>query len=258
MKRFIITLFLISTCVVSFSQIDATRMTEPDGFQWISLTNTNVIEINQGARSIDGIDIIPVHKGYQLVYYEHDYEPEGYFTVTTQNNCRGIYSKTGQEIIPVSRGYTSVFLDREGPYYHVMKGSFAGICDMDAREIIPISRGYASVVFHKDKKYKGFFTVWKGDKQGICDMSGAEVIPCAYNSVIFMYNELGVGIFKYMKNENEFIDLPLTLDENGYAKPYTIQPDQKNILDEKLESLTPEERDKLFMLMLMLQSKGAL
>lgn len=215
---------MISTYIVSFSQIITKRESESDGFEWIQLLNGNARDVNQGARSIDGKDIIPLYKGYKLVYYVYDSKHEGYFTVTTKDNCRGIYSKDGKEVIPVSRGYTNIIYD--GPYYSFKKGYNAGICDMNANEIIPVSRGYTQVRFSKENKHTGYFAVSKGDKHGVCDMSGAEVIPCEYNCIIFGMDKSANRHFKYMRNENEFIDLPLTLDENGYAIPYTIQPAQ--------------------------------
>lgn len=257
MNRIIFIFLLLSTCVASFSQVIETRKNERDGFQWIQLLNGNYRGVNQGARSINGTDIIPLYKGYKMIVYDagnvDGIKHEGYFRAITQNNCQGIYSKTGQEIIPVSRGYTSVYLDIDGQYYHMEKGSYVGICDIDGKEIISTSRGYSSAVFVHDAKHKGYFSVSKGDKLGVCDMSGAEIIPCAYNSVIFV-----VENFKYQKDENEYIDLPLTLDENGYAIPYTIQSEQKKSQEELIESMTPEEREKLMMLLLLLQSKGAM
>lgn len=258
MNRFIITLLLFSLSITSFSQIIETRKTGGDGFQWIQLLNGNSVSINQGARSINGTDIIPVNKGFKLVSYVYDYTHEGYFSVTAQNNNKGIYSKTGQELISPSRGYTYVACEPYGPYYVVGRGDYVGICNLDGREIIPTSRCYSAVHFNSEPSCVGYFSVSKGDKHGICDMSGAEIIPCSYSSVILGITKTGKRLFKYKKNENEFIDLPLTLDENGYAIPYTIQPEEKKSQEELIESLTPEERERLMLLLLLLQAKGGI
>lgn len=65
----------------------------------------------------------------------------------------------------------------------------------------------------------------KGDKYGVCDISGTEIIPCSYKSIIFGVDKSGNKHFKYLEDKNEFVDLPITLDENGHAIPYTIQHD---------------------------------
>lgn len=109
MKKIFITLLLLASCVVSFSQVITKRMSEPDGFEWIQLLNANDIDGNEGARSIDGKDIVPLYKGYKLVHYEYEFGREGYFAVMTKYKCHGIYSKTGKEIIPVSKGYSAAY-----------------------------------------------------------------------------------------------------------------------------------------------------
>jgi hypothetical protein len=129
------------------------------------------------------------------------------FAKARRNNYFGIISLDGKEIIPTSRGYTSI------SNYNSAKGTFAftkrgakGVCNIQGKEIsitrlaptvddVKTNGGYASVVEMKNGSAK-YYKVSKGGRYGLTDSEGNEIIPCEMEAL----ESAGTGYLKYKIN----------------------------------------------------------
>ena len=107
-----------------------TTYTERNSYKWYS---TSSGYNKKGAQSTDGTTIVPAE--YNKVEYVPYYD--GYFVVW-KDGCSGVYNGYGNNLIPVSRGYTScVKSSADGrTYYRVAKKGKYGACDVRGREIV--------------------------------------------------------------------------------------------------------------------------
>lgn len=112
-----------------------------------------------------------------FVWYQTRYE--GDYSVY------GAEDADGRTLIPLSKGYSSVF------YYNgsfgVEKNKAFGAYDKYGSEVISTDRGYDRIVRHDN-----YYSVFKNGKEGACDLSGKEVVSPAYNSLIYLD-----GVYKY-------------------------------------------------------------
>lgn len=132
----------------SKSNVERTLKKENDGFSWYKTKQGSM----EGAQAIDGTTIVPLGY-YTLIYYMSDasFPSKGYFFVK-KSSGQGIFTKTGKNIIPVSRGYSSItFLDEEGHvgYFSISKNGKEGACDIDGKEIL--APQYNNIIFIRDK-----------------------------------------------------------------------------------------------------------
>jgi len=157
------------------------KMEELDGFIWYKLEDYP----NYGAADEDGNILIPINLQLTSVRYKSS-NKQGVYGVfdVKKDNCVGVYSVKGVEILSPNKGYTSWKYkgDDERGYLQVDKGDLEyGICDLKQNEIIPPGK-YSYVYYDKD----GFFCVELGEYEGICNLNGDEIIPPdRYTSVIY-------------------------------------------------------------------------
>lgn len=125
--------FLVMALVCSSSIVTAQsriKFVADDGFEYYSVVGPGGF----GAESITGRVIIPAKFGMAA------YIPSpagGWFYVYAQGGKpSAVYSKTGQCIIPLSRGYDDVAVRDEG-WISVKKNGKYGACDMSGREFLP-------------------------------------------------------------------------------------------------------------------------
>lgn len=104
---------------------------ERNNYTWY--TTTNSYTNKQGAKSTSGTTIVPAQ--YTKVEYIPYYD--GYFVVWDGTNT-GVYDSQGKNIIPASRGYSSITKTNsdEREYYRVSRSGRYGACDVDGREIV--------------------------------------------------------------------------------------------------------------------------
>ncbi len=121
---------------------------ERDGYEWVSLKG----ESNLCGAQVGGKVIVPAE--YVNVKYMPYYG--GYFLVGDGNYC-GIYDCTGNYLIPVSRGYSSIVKTcSDGRrYYRVCKDGKYGACDeiFGSEIIAPIYADlilYNGIFYYKD------------------------------------------------------------------------------------------------------------
>ena len=90
----------------STAKIEKTLETESDGFTWYSTKQGS----KKGAQTTSGSTIIPLGD-YFLLYYStnKNFPSGGFFKIfCSSGDHEGIFSKTGTNLIPLSREYTSV------------------------------------------------------------------------------------------------------------------------------------------------------
>lgn len=138
--------------------------TADDGFTWVSVVGG----MGFGAETTLGQVIIPAQFGI-VAYIPTD--AGGWFYVSSKDNSlHAAYSKTGQCIIPLSRGYKDVSLMDQG-WFLVQKNGMYGACDMTGREFIsPVHEGlmYDENEGFKTKGSNGLYTalnVWIPGKE---------------------------------------------------------------------------------------------
>lgn len=143
MKYRLILGFLIFSILPVFCQnlyLHKTKLIGNDNFVWYRVQAEHGIN-KTGALSERGEIIIPT----EFLSVEYEY---GFFDVTKSigDNTfyHGVYTKTGNCIIPVSRGYTHIISfsrasdHDEYKYHEVVKGNKSGICNHYGVEIVPV------------------------------------------------------------------------------------------------------------------------
>ena len=157
---------------------------------------------NAGITNGNGKWIIPLTDGYSVIEYIGNR-----YIRTQRNGYYGIMTLSGKEIIPTSRGYTSIcdYDSFKGTFVFTKKG-FSGVCDAQGREIsttklaptaddIKTYGGYTNVseISNGSKKY---WKVSKGGRYGLTDSDGKEIVPCEMEAL----ESAGTGYLKYKIN----------------------------------------------------------
>lgn len=131
----------------------------------------------------------------------------GNYIKVKNSGSYGIVTFDGKEIIPTSRGYTSI------SNYNSAKGTFSftkrgvkGVCNIQGKEIsttrlaptaddIKANGGYGSAVAMNNGSTK-YYKVSKGERYGLTDSEGREIIPCEMEAL----ESAGSGYLKYKLN----------------------------------------------------------
>ena len=203
-------LYNYSSNSTTSSDIKKKLKTESDGFSWYLISKDGM----KGAQSIDGEIIIPLGD-YSLLYYsiQPKYLMGGFFYVVSKDyKYKGVFDKDGDNIIPISRGYSHIVFYDRGLYFGVTKDGIEGVCRTNGDVLIPLSRGYSNITYIGKLLYVGYFQVEKNGKKGVCDRDGIEIIKPTYRSIIFKDHE---GRFEYKDSQGNWIPLDYTLDESG-------------------------------------------
>lgn len=70
-------------------------------------------------------------------------------------------------------------------WYKVTQGNSVGAEDYNHKTLIPLSRGYESLYFIPKSGYKGYFNMYKGNKEGVCDITGKEILSPSYSGIFY-------------------------------------------------------------------------
>lgn len=167
----------------AFSQkLEKTLETERDGFSWYRLKQGS----KRGAQTTSGSTIIPL--GDYFIDYKADseFQEGGYFVVYCPSRD---------------------FVEDGGTMYN-------GVFTKSGKNIIPLSREYTWICFHAINEHGGgYFGVKKNGKEGICDIDGNEIIAPRYDNIFFVKR---LSEFKYEEPKGNFQTLVgYTLDANG-------------------------------------------
>lgn len=71
-------------------------------------------------------------------------------------------------------------------WYKTRQNGKVGAEDNNHNTLIPLSRGYESVYFYDKEGHIGYFEVKKNGKEGVCDITGREIISPNYESVLYL------------------------------------------------------------------------
>lgn len=111
-------------------------------------------------------DYISYDKGFFVIYREDGYD---------------VYDRMGRNIIPSSRGYSSIYPDTHDGFRFIRckKGKSKlhnVVCDVNGNELISPERGYDAIYLEVQEGVP-FFQVKKGNKYGVCNAAGKEITP---------------------------------------------------------------------------------
>lgn len=173
---------------------------ERNSYKWYSTSSGSN---KKGAQSTDGSTIVPAK--YTKVEYVPYYD--GYFVVWS-DGCSGVYNCYGNNLIPVSRGYSScVKTCSDGRYYYrVCKNGLYGACDLRGREIIAPKYGYIilynGVFLYKDKNGEWIPLNLGIDRQNRI-VKNPSYTPCnnRYYEITLEQNQLEESFGKYVEVE---------------------------------------------------------
>ena len=131
----------------------------------------------------------------------------GSYLRTRKDNHYGVVNLDGKEIIPTSRGYTSIgdYDSNKGTFAFTKKG-YTGFCDAQGKEIsltklpptaedIKSDGGYASAVELMNGSTK-YFKVSKSGRYGLTNSEGKKIIPCEMESL----EQAGTGFLRFKLN----------------------------------------------------------
>lgn len=226
MKR--ITLFLlIAVVAVSSAEAQKVRHTKQkawDNLEWYLLEQKGDVK---GAAIDKDREIIPLSEGYQ----EIKYIGKGFFEAR-KDNCAALYDSRGNNIIPVTRGYTTIKNEyfKEYIYFKVCRSEYysTGLCDKNGREIIPCK--FHSVIISFGENPSDHLI--EADSR-IFDYDGEEIIlPVEYNGIaahanygFTVYkshsdNDRKAGFYDILRREvipleYGYTDIELGFDDNG-------------------------------------------
>lgn len=163
------------------------------------------VEENRKVGLVDnsGTWIVPLDKEYMLI------ESAGgnYIRVRDKNYNYGIITANGKEVIPPSRGYSSIGnYDKNTKSFSVTKGRYNGSCDMQGRELSMTKRlptqydikydgGYSDVTEMTNNGTK-YFKVSKGGRYGLTDAEGKQIIAPEMEAL----EQAGVGFLRFKIN----------------------------------------------------------
>ena len=119
----------------------------------------------KGIRDLQGRWLVPLCKDYKLL----SLGSRKYYMVTTVKSQCGLYSLNGDKVLDLV--YDAIEY-AGGKYVKVKRNGSYGIASLDGKEIIPTSRGYSSIDYNSDRRT---FAVAKPGYTGICDAQGNEI-----------------------------------------------------------------------------------
>ena len=169
----LIALGVVGVIVVNQVQRNKTiriEQTGEDGFTWYKLQKGSY----QGVEDVYGKTIISLDKECDWVWYESSY---GVFHAD-KGDWKGLYSKTGEEIISPYRAYNMIYVYSD--YIGVEKEGKYGACDLAGKEIVePICKG--QVLFRNGRL---FYEDANGQEQyisGVTLGTSSESVPRSDN-----------------------------------------------------------------------------
>lgn len=131
MKKSIFSLVMALVCSSSIVTAQMrNKIVADDGFVFFSVVGPGGF----GAESVSGRVIIPPK--YGMAAYIPSPAGGWFYVYTHSGKPKAVFSKTGQSIIPLSRGYDDVAVMDEG-WISVKKNDKYGACDMSGREFLP-------------------------------------------------------------------------------------------------------------------------
>ena len=159
----------------------------------------------------DGYVGVVNKEGYWVIKQEYskiDFLPSPnkmYFVVNKNKMC-GLFDAEGKEIIPASRGYTSIDYDSSKGTFAVAKPRYTGVCDAQGNEIsmtklpptaddIKAEGGYASAVEMLNVSTK-YYKVSKNGRYGLTDKEGKVIVPAEME----VLEQAGTGYLRYRLN----------------------------------------------------------
>lgn len=165
-------------------------------------------------------------------------ERNNYTWYTTTNNLtskRGATSASGTTIVPAQ--YTKVeYIPYYDGYFLVWDGSYAGIYNTSGQNIIPASRGYSSVT-KTNSDGRIYYRVCKNGNYGACDINGREIVVprycnlILYNGVFYQRDGNGnwVALSIGIDNKNKVVDRPIYKQHNTSNYEMVLE---QNLLEE--------------------------
>ncbi len=218
---------------IVYAQSDENKQQKLYSKDWIYLGE---LEKSEGAFRLikkDGYVGVINKEGYWVIKQEYskiDFLPSPnkmYFVVNKNKMC-GLFDADGKEIIPTSRGYSSIDYDSSKGTFAVAKPRYTGVCDAQGNEIsmtklpptvndIKAEGGYASAVEMMNGSIK-YYKVSKGGKYGLTSSEGKVIVPVemeALESAGTGYLRFKIGSFWGVMNYAGKIIIPT---DRGYTK----------------------------------------
>lgn len=163
------------------------RLIEKPGYKYVEIRKRVNDHTIVGVQSVDGEDIIPMDMGCtRVLFYDNAFHPY-------RNDSTGYYLQYGEEVIPISRGYTFIVKhsqNKKPTYYTVKKNKFEGACDADGKEIISPERGYNNILMAGVPGLSPIiFEVCKGEFKGLCKLNGDEILAPNKYQKVFMFSD---------------------------------------------------------------------
>ena len=163
------------------------RTDEKTGFKWTEVKDGDLLGVE-----VNGKMIVPCE--YNWVELSDGYFKAGKFNPIGS----ALYQKDGKCIVPVSRGYTSIWIsDLNGiKTIEVNKRNSWGCLDLQGKELVSTEMGYEQVMLEKDKG-KLYAHVKKNNIWGVYDVTASkEIIPISrgYERVT-LHDDSGMGSY---------------------------------------------------------------
>lgn len=203
MQKVLLLTFLFVNSICSFCQnVGKTLKTEADGFKWYHIkTETGKVS----AESVDGCVIVPPldSKDYYIYYSKTGYGDH-------KNDKRPSF-------------FTANKYKGEGKSFEIIGSA---IYSPSGENIIPFSRGYKSILYIWQKdNVRTYFQVTKvldgKIKEGVCDIQGNEIVEPKYEGVVYMVDgfHANTGGLNYinlniMLNKNSLVTTDNILDKS--------------------------------------------
>jgi len=129
-----------------------------------------------GVLGVDGKQILPTQ--YDAVWTEGNFFKVEKKGANNSGRVYGIYSKTGEEIVPViCKSVNKIFTTNGQVYELTTINGKKGIMSLDGKIIVPAQ--FDSV----GNYYDGFFEVRINSSYGVYDFNGKEIVPAIYDNV---------------------------------------------------------------------------
>lgn len=183
-KRLAMMVFLLGICVLCMAQMKKELQTEKNGYKWYEIKIGDKV----GAMDLNGNVIVPCD--YRQVWVNAES-----FLVTKISNqgntvYMGAYNIKGQNVIPVSRHYTTVCRqdDEDGSYLFFLKNGGCGICDINGRELVFFENTDLCMPDYDDGIFS--YLLVKNNLWGIADGNGRIVIAPQYEDITKIYKAL--------------------------------------------------------------------
>lgn len=176
-KYLVVLVCMTFASVSSFAQ-EKELQTESDGFRWYKLSQDG----KEGAQSITGTTIIPLSRGYNLLFYAGGkfYMDKWTFIKGERVLSEGVCDKNGREIIAPGR---YEWVNNYNDCYEVKINGNKGLCNINGQEIIAPGR-YDEMLYMGEH---GWIQVQFNGKYGACNLNGREVIAPKFDYAGFEY-----------------------------------------------------------------------